>query len=145
MHIPCHSGPQVDRKTENRVFLAKKRFLAVGAGLPTRSALERIAPPPRFKWSESPQRLVASDQGVGRIAPPPPVQVGRNSAVNAPHHPTRMRPHAHSTSVVRRLGGGKSRVARARIRPRLRERSPTPFAYPPSLLEPVIEVTRMQP
>ena len=33
--------------------------------------------------------------------------------------------------MVRRLGGGKSRVARARIRPRLRERSPTPFAYPP--------------
>ena len=72
MHIPCHSGPQVDEKTENLVFLAKTRFLAVGAGLPTRSALERIAPPPRFKWSESPQRLVASDQGVGRIAPPPP-------------------------------------------------------------------------
>ena len=35
----------------------------------------------------------------------------------------------------RRLGGGKSRVARARIRPRLRERSPTPFAYPSSRTE----------
>ncbi len=54
MHIPCHSGPQVDEKTENLVFHAKTRFLAVGAGLPTRSALERIAPPPGFKWSESP-------------------------------------------------------------------------------------------
>jgi hypothetical protein len=41
----------------------------------------------------------------------------------------------HPTDLVRRLGGGKSRVARARIRPRLRERSPTPFAYPSSLNE----------
>ena len=37
---------------------------------------------------------------------------------------------AHPAYVYRRLGGGKSRVAGARIRPRLRERSPTPFAYP---------------
>jgi hypothetical protein len=36
--------------------------------------------------------------------------------------------------VYRRLGGGKSRVAGARIRPRLRERSPTPFAYPMDVL-----------
>ena len=35
-------------------------------------------------------------------------------------------PEAHSTYVERRLGGGKSLVARARIRPRLLERSPTP-------------------
>ena len=59
MHIPCHSGPQVDEKTENLVFIAKTRFLAVGAGLPTRSALERIAPPPpRFKWGKLAQSAI---------------------------------------------------------------------------------------
>ena len=68
MHIPCHSGPQVDEKTENLVFLAKTRFLAVGAGLPTRSALERIAPPPGFKWSESPHPPGSS--GANRPTPP---------------------------------------------------------------------------
>ena len=39
----------------------------------------------------------------------------------------RSRARADSTSVERRLGGGKSLVAGARIRPRLLERSQTPL------------------
>ena len=124
MHIPCHSGPQVDEKTKNRVFLTKMRFLAVEAGLPSRSALERIAPPPRFKWSESPQRLVASDQGVERIAPPPPgVKWGER---------------AQSAKLVCVGEGGRRTLEEPWAYPRPGDET---FAAP----EPVIQVTRTQP
>ncbi len=59
-------------------------------------------------------------------------------------HISWMSSRAHSTSVVRRLGGGKSRVAGARIRPRLRERSPTPFAYPLSRTETTFHIPWMR-
>ena len=62
---------------------------------------------------------------------------------NQPESPLEINARAHSTYVVRRLGGGKSRVAGARIRPRLRERSPTPFAYPPSLTETTLHIPWM--
>ena len=46
--------------------------------------------------------------------------------------------------VDRRLGGGKSLLAWARIRPRLLERSPTPFAYPPALTQTTLSVNGMR-
>ena len=109
----------------------------------------RIAPTNLGSHADVPGSKTPPHAGCCREAPiarPCRCRVGPIAAKNFSRSPAPQTIHtrAHSTSMVRRLGGGKSRVAGARIRPRLRERSPTPFAYPPSLPETTLHRTWMR-
>ncbi len=93
---------------------------------------ERDSPPIRSRRASASMRVVASGKqtcGIPRARPRLSFRTFSGS---------------RSGDVSRWLGGGKSRLARARIRPRLRERSPTPFAYQPLLLQTTLHMNCMR-